>query len=292
MDALTLRFALASLVLFSASAASAQIDPEGGDVFDPQQEQPPPDEVQQTEPQDRPWYQGGPTGREEPAPAEAPPQTEQTAPTPTGSDHSRVVGHAAFGYMGITSVPIGGLGSPVANESVPAPALGLRFWLTELIGIDGGIGFGFSGGSLDTGPTSVPVNSAYAITIHVGVPLALFHSEHYVLLVAPEANLGFAFGTLFDPVDSDFDRSRSGLVFQLGGRVGGEIHFGFMNIPQLSLQAGIGLYFQYASAGVGAARAGDPVDDPVNSEVTSLATTVQGEPWQILVGSLNALYYF
>jgi hypothetical protein len=194
--------------------------------------------------------------------------------------------------MGIANVPIGGLSSPDTSDVITAPAIGIRYWISELLGIDVGIGLGFIGGTTDVGSESIPVNNGFAMTIHAGVPLAIFHAEHYKLLIIPEANLGFATGTLFHPTDSDLDRGRNGFLVQLGARVGGEIHFGFMDIPQLSLQAGVGLYFQYASAGVGAPRAGDPDDDSVGTEIISLSTTLQGEPWQILVGSLNAIYYF
>ncbi|MCZ7685863.1 MAG: hypothetical protein M5U28_46740 [Sandaracinaceae bacterium] len=124
--------------------------------------------------------------------------------------------------------------------------------------------------------------------IHAGIPLAVFHTQHYALLIIPEINLGFATGTAYGFMPQN-DQGRSGFLFSLGGRVGGEIHFGFMNIPNLSLQASVGLYFEYATAGLSADSTGN---GRASVSGYSLGTTVLGEPWDIFLGSLQALYYF
>lgn len=289
-----LRTSLATLaVAFVSSTALAQIDPEGGDVWVPPADDPGQPDPGQQQQQGQPWYQGGPTGvqNEQPPPVhhEAEPAAQvQNEPSDGQSDHSRVVGHVAFGTMNLTVIPVGGLGSPATNDTIAAPAIGIRYWIGDLVGIDIGVGLGYIGGTVTNGSTSAPVDNAFGLAIHGGVPLAIFHAQHYTLLIVPELNIGFAGGTLFG-FDANDDRSRAGLLFQLGGRVGTEIHFGFMNIPQLSLQASVGLYFQYASASTGESRSGV---DSTSLETISLATTVMGEPWEILVGSLSALYYF
>jgi hypothetical protein len=283
-------------VLSSAGLATAQIDPEGGDVWVPPADDTGTTDTQTQQTQQQPWYQGGPTGQT------PPPQTtnttvqqsttvvEQVQEQQDGrSDHARVAaGHAAVGFMGISLVPIGGTGSPAVNETISAPALGLRYWFSELIGLDVGIGLGFFAGNIDDGVDTIPADNGFAMTIHGGAPIALFHAEHYVLLVVPEVNIGFSTGTIFGATQ-DQDRGRSGFLFQVGARIGGEIHFGFMDIPQLSLQASVGLYFQYGSAGLGGNRAGAR---DVGANAFSLETSVQGEPWDIILGLLNALYYF
>ncbi len=269
----------------SATTAFAQIDPEGGDVWVP-----PADEAPAQQRQQQPWYQGGATGQQ-PQPVQGTPGTDSsTQPTDTRSDHSRMVGRIGVGFMGLTSVPIGtATGAGVNVDTVAAPTLGVRYWFSELAGIDVGLGLGYRGGSVQTGIDSVPVDNAFALAIHGGVPLAIFHDRHYKFLIIPEINLAFATGTAFGFMP-DQDRGRSGFLFQIGGRVGPEIHFGFMNIPQLSLQASVGIYFDYTSADVGANRLGSA--QPVGANVFALGTTVQGEPWDIFLGSLTALYYF
>lgn len=298
MKTRSLRTSIITLVVgacLSAATASAQINPEGGDVWVP-----PPDDngsAQQTQQQQQPWYQGGPTGQQ---PVEQPPRVQQgptqssqpsQAQQPAGpDDHTRVIGRLAVGYMGATQVPIGSLtGGGFGVDTMTAPALGIRYWLAELVGLDIGLGLSFLGGNVQSGADSFPADSAFAMLIHGGVPLAIYHQEHYKFLIIPEVNLGFSTGTAYGP-SQDFDRGRNGFIFQLGGRLGTEIHFGFMDIPQLSLQASVGLYFSYASVGVGGDRA--RTADAVGQNSYSLATTVMGQPWDIFLGSITALYYF
>ena len=190
--------------------------------------------------------------------------------------------------MGANTVPIGSAGGAV--DTVTAPALGIRYWAGDLIGIDVGIGIGYIGGTASVGDMSVPADNAFAMTIHAGVPLAIFHEEHYKFLIIPELNFGVSTGTAFGAAMSD-DRGRNGLLFQIGGRVGTEIHFGFMDVPQLSLQASVGLYFEYTTAGLGEDQ-NVPMAPSQSVTAFGLGTSVQGEPWDILLGALNALYYF
>lgn len=298
MHTRSLRITLAAAAVLggcflSATTASAQIDPEGGDVWVPPADTPPAQPAPQQQPAQQPWYQGGSTQPAQPTPAPQPaqPQPEQAPAEPADgrSDHSRVVGRLAVGYMGTSIVPLGDLNAAGGVGSVTTPSIGVRYWLGDLVGLDVGLGIGFIGGSIETASVSAPVDSAFGMLIHGGVPLAIYHERHYSFLIIPEVNLGFSTGTHFGG-NPDDDRGRSGFLFELGGRLGTEIHFGFMNIPQLSLQASVGLYFRYESIGIAGSRS-NPVDRGGVSTY-SLATSVHGEPWDILLGSLTALYYF
>ncbi|MGE0789604.1 MAG: hypothetical protein AB7S26_28285 [Sandaracinaceae bacterium] len=296
---------LALVASLAPTARAQEINPETGEVYEPQPnepvESPPP--VDTTSQNRQPtWYNGGPTGtRQETANVV---DDERADGRSGGShddddddddddgldDHMRVVGHLAVGFLGASTVPIGTPGAALPTvDTVTAPALGIRYWLGELLGLDVGIGIGYLGGTASTGTNSVPLDNAFALNIHAGLPLALFHAEHYKFLIIPEANFGFATGTSFGTTQ-DLDRGRNGLVFQIGGRLGTEIHFGFMDVPQLSLQASVGLYFEYSQASVGNNRAGSAMDQSISTY--GLATSVQGEPWDIVLGALNALYYF
>lgn len=295
-----LRFTAIStlLTLGLASVAAAQdIDPEAGGVWvpPPDDTQSPPPQQQQQPPQQQPWYQGGPTGQQ--AQAETPPPVDTTSPPPAASsaaepsdgqsDHARhAVGHVGVGFMGLLGVPTVNRMGEIGTLS--APTLGARIWISELVGVDLGFGLSFSGGSVSSGSMSAPSDNAFAFAFHAGVPLAIFHAEHYKFLIIPELNIGGVGGTFFG-ASSDQDQGRNGFLFQIGGRVGAEIHFGFIDVPQLSLQAGVGLYFDYRSVGIGESRAGAPAS---SLDVWGFGTSVQGEPWDIFLGSLTALYYF
>ncbi len=292
--------AFASL-LFAAPAAAQEIDPETGEVYIPPDDEQTTEEVEAPPPVDTSrgssqpaWYNGGPTEqRPQPPPAASDGGArEQGGDDDDGpSDHARVVGRLAVGFLGATTVPVGSPGGgAVTEDTVTAPALGVRYWISELVGLDVGVGLGYLGGTASAGDTSIPLDNAFAMNFHAGLPLAIFHEGHYKFLIIPEVNFGFATGTAFGATPAQ-DRSRGGLLFQIGGRLGSEIHFGFMDVPQLSLQASVGLYFEYTSASYGSLASAIPADGASVSRY-GFGTSVQGEPWDILLGALNALYYF
>lgn len=298
------RFALITLLCSLAAPAAAQeIDPETGDVIIP--------ENNQGQGTDTPWYAGGPTGQTPPQQQQVerpPPVRTQDDETPPGQsraadddssagssdsnrdgrdDHMQVVQAAGLGFVGVVDVPIGDAGAGVATIS--APTLGIRYWFGEGVGLDVGIGLGYQGGNASAGGTSIPQDDGFAMTIHGGVPIAIWHDSHFTFEIIPELNLGFSTGTIYGAV-SDEDRGRSGFLLSLGARAGAEIQFGFMGIPNLSLMATVGLAFQYLSASLGENRSGTVQGSSFNT--WALGTSLQGEPWDIFIGSLTAFYYF
>jgi hypothetical protein len=244
----------------------------------------------------------------------APPPATTTAPAPmtasatvttqkpameeaTGdSDHDKMVGHLAVGYLGTTSVPIataGGAG--VGAASVTTPVVGVRYWVNPRIGIDGGLGLGWNGGSSETvTPTqTVTTNQAsvFGVALHGGVPIALVSAKHYTFEVIPELNVGFATSTVSaqnvpagQPVPPD--TKLSGFKLDIGARAGAEVHFGFIGVPQLALQGTIGASFSTESRSV-------KVDTSSSSSSSSrFGTSVQASPWAIFTNNITALYYF
>lgn len=117
----------------------------------------------------------------------------------------------------------------------------------------------------------------------MGVPLSLASYNHFSFQVVPEANVGFGSGKA-----ADGDISHSGFQLDVGARAGAEIQFGFIGIPQLSLQGSVGLLFGLQSS--------KTENDQNNSEVsvsrTFLNTTVGDNPWNIFTSNVAALYYF
>lgn len=215
------------------------------------------------------------------------------------SDHEKVVGHLGFGYLGLTNIPIAS-GAPPAvppRANVAAPVIGVRWWLGEKIGLDLGLGLGLTSSSQEvvsgnqTNSTDRP--SVFGLAIHGGVPLVLAHQKHYKFLLVPELNVGFATSTISAPpnagVGGPGDTTLTGFHLDLGARVGSEIHFGFIGIPQLSLQATVGVFVRRD-----AWKTKQDVGNTTNSASvgeTSFGTSVQGDPWALFVNNISAIYY-
>jgi hypothetical protein len=221
-------------------------------------------------------------------------------PEDDSPDHERFVGHFAVGYFGISQIPIatatpappgGGIGGYGAS-AVTAPIIGVRYWLKRGLGIDAGIGIGYSGGGTTTvaGNTTTTVSSpsAFGLALHAGVPFALAEGHHYVFEFVPETTFGFATGSVkgLPGNPAGPDTSLNGIRFDLGARIGAELHFGFIGVPELALQASVGLYVRYGqySASQG--------NNSISTNATTFATTVMGDPWAIFANSISALYYF
>src|SRR6185436_12015249 len=95
--------------------------------------------------------------------------------------------------------------------------------------------------------------AALGFAIHGGVPLAFAYGKHYKFLLVPELNLGLTTRTekaqnLAPGAPVPGDIHRSGMLLDLGARIGTEIQFGFIGIPELALQASVGLLFRYDKA--------------------------------------------
>lgn len=207
----------------------------------------------------------------------------QAAAVAGNSDHDAVVGRLAIGYLGRNGIEIGAGALPGgAAAVVDAPVIGVRYWLSDMLGIDAGIGFGFSSGSdKDMNGVSTDRPSYHLFMIHGGVPLSLASAGHFSFQVIPELNLGFAGASA---TVGGADASVSGFHLDLGARAGAEIHFGFINVPQLSLQGSVGVRMNMNSTSV------DPGD--AGTSHFDFATTVGDNPWNIFTSNVAALYYF
>ena len=215
----------------------------------------------------------------------------------TATDHAGVVGHWAitwFAPVSLAIVPgtVKGSGAS-ATETAAPPAevrpVGVRYWLNSGMGVDVGVGFLFQGGSQETKRQGAATQntddpSSRAFVLHAGVPFALSTGHHYSLLVIPEANLGLGSTTI--KVANSSDATMSSFRLDLGARAGAEIHFGFMNVPQLSLQATVGAAFAINTTSTSFGG----ID--TSTSRTSLATSVQNDPWALFTGNVAALYYF
>jgi len=255
-----------------------------------------------------------------PALAPAPPQPPPSpAPAPTReareneeegsapSDHGRFVRHLGITYFDVTSLPIanpvtnGGTGAPpltpggITSSTIAAPVVGVRYWALRTVGIDVGVGLGVAGGSQEAvnagTDTSVGKVGTVGFAFHAGLPVVLYEGRHYAFLVIPHFTVGTASGKLTPAAVSTFagsppEQDLSGFLFDGGAKVGAEIYFGFIGLPELALQATVGLdvrrsVFKLASGG-----------NSASDGTTTFGTDVGANPWAIFTNNVSATYYF
>jgi len=237
------------------------------------------------------------------APAVAPAAPRDEAPADETSDHDKLAGHLGVGYFGISQIPYaGGLGGGgnLAAANVTAPVVGVRYWMTRQLGIDVGAGLSLSTFSNSTTPALNPAPqnppTVFAFALHAGVPIALASAKHFTFEIVPEATFGYASTSVNEP-NPQPSVSVHGLRLDVGGRVGGEINFGFMGLPQLALEASVGLFVRYQNIGASqdsyTAMGGNNVPAASASNgVFTLGTSVGSDPWAIFTDNISALYYF
>ncbi len=204
----------------------------------------------------------------------------QAAAVAGSSDHDSVVGRLAVGYLGRNGVTVPNL---TGSTVIQTPVIGVRYWLSDMLGIDAGLGFGLTSGSRTAGGMSNDFPGWHLFMIHGGVPLSLASAGHFSFQIVPELNLGFAGGS----VDVAGQTNKvSGFHLDVGARAGAEIHFGFINVPQLSLQGSVGLRLNTDSTSQTLAGV------ETKESHFGLGTTVGDNPWNIFTSNVAALYYF
>jgi hypothetical protein len=241
-----------------------------------------------------------------PPPTEPPPAHVATAPPAVAvavaeakkgdetPDHEKVVGKIGVGYFGVTDLPIAvGPARDVQQGQVDTPVIGVRYWL----GIDGGFGLNFFSSGRTNKNNNVEVSTdgpaVAAFMLHVGVPIVIGYGKHYKFLAVPEANFGYATQTeSAQGGRPDPDIHRTGLRIDGGLRVGTEIQFGFIGIPQLALQASVGLNFRHQRWGGSQPGLNNLPETTSSQTQTNFGTTVQADPWALFVNNVAAIYYF
>lgn len=219
------------------------------------------------------------------------------------SDHSNVIGKFGVGFFGTVSIPLI-QGDCVAGNScagpdrLVAPTIGVRYWVSDSLGIEAAIGFAIRSDSNEADNSGNPaLNVSNDVTgvgfaLHGGAPLVLYDAGHFVFQVVPQLDIGFATGSnsataVLGGTSQTQTRDNSGFLFGLGGTAGAEVHFGFMDLPNLSLQANVGLALRYESWSQ---------DDNAGTEYSrggfNFSTNVGTNPWEIFTSNVNAIYYF
>jgi hypothetical protein len=210
----------------------------------------------------------------------APAVVKEAPPEYAGNDHDLFVHHVAFGYFGVSQLPVGlpvgGVGG--TTGIVNAPVIGVRYWATRTVGVDLGVGFGYVSSSVAGAAAS---SDTWGFALHGGLPLSLAASKHFSFEVVPiEVTFGFTGGSA--PAGAGVAGTLSGLRVDVGARVGAELQFGFIGIPQLALEASLGLYLEHEAYGQGTQT----------DQTTTFSTSVGSDPWAIFTDTVSALYYF
>ncbi len=216
----------------------------------------------------------------------------------TTPDHEKVIKKLAVGYFGVSQIPLAGVGGTGAGtgltrNNVTAPAVGIRYWFADRMGADVGIGLGMQGGSTETvtGTTTTTTDkaTAFGFLLHGGFLYVPSYGRHYKFLINPFLNFGRATQTVKPgagaPANTP-DTELSGIKFDLGGRVGAEVQFGFIGLPELSLQATIGLAFRREATRLVQGQ------NSASDGTSRFATTVESTPWALFTNNISAFYYF
>jgi hypothetical protein len=179
-----------------------------------------------------------PTAPPEPGPI---PTNDATA---AASDHDAVVGHVGIAARRLDPGPLPltlrpGQGCP-ADMSTPCSvtlgAVGARYWMSRNLALNGYLALGTGGGStaghdLDTYLGVGPI---------VGVTLLLANWRHLSIGASPELTVVW-----FRPAGGD---AASTLLVDMSAALEGELHFGFVGVPALSIGILAGAALNYERA--------------------------------------------
>jgi len=210
------------------------------------------------------------------------------------SDHDQMVGRLAIGYLGLRGLTMPNAAVTTTSpgeEFIATPVIGVRYWIDQMLGIDAGLGFYTASSSVTTqavGGAATTADEAQptVIIVHGGVPLSLTSADHFSFQIVPELNFGYGSRTQDPSGQGTNPADQSDIHFDIGARAGAELQFGFIDVPQLSLQAGIGLGVSLDSqkVSIGAEKS--------KRSLTTIGTNVGDNPWNIFIGNVAALYYF
>jgi hypothetical protein len=221
--------------------------------------------------------------------SEGRPEARPAGPVTSGmSAHEAVVGRIGVSWLGTVDVPVGPATS-ATTPAIPTPVVGIRYWMNPTIGIDAGIGFFTTTAATRTenagatNTTEAPTRTSFVV--HGGVPISLGDVGNFSFRVIPEINLGIGTGSVKGTMGAA-NTDLSGFLLEGGARAGAEIFFGFIGIPQLSLEGTVGLFFSSSS---GKATQGG---NSTRFSSFVLSTSSVAQPWDIFRKDIAARYYF
>lgn len=219
-----------------------------------------------------------------------------TAVADTDTDFSKIIKTIGVGYFGQFDVPLGATTGGRGN--IGTQLVGVRYFFNDRIGLDIGVGLGVASGSdktEGTGGTATTIDrpSTLGMSFKAGVPLVMFSSKHYSFFFEPMALFGFTGETRKPATPNTADTKHSGTRLFAGGNAGALIQFGFIGIPQLTLDATVGLGLDVQGGKTEAPTPGNPSLVTKNSfSQTAFGTLTSHQPWNIFHTNVAAIYHF
>lgn len=224
--------------------------------------------------------------------APAPAATAKAVPV-DDTDHDDVRLRLGLGYFGRFDVPLGRDG----ETTVGAQTIGLRLWFRRMIGFDFAIGFHTRVGSDD---------SSLALAARASLPIALAVTRHVTFFVAPTIGYGQGGETVggrrqLSPITglewTPSETRRRGLRASVGGRIGAEVHLGFIGASRLSITGSVGVDADYSRGTTSAPptpTSRDPEPAAVDSKSSRFAarTTFSEDAWSSVLGNIAIVGYF
>ncbi len=234
-----------------------------------------------------------------PPPTPPQPRPAQPAAAASGEAEAAVlpdhltVGSVAFGLGSIRKPRVrvdsvldlgqGTADQTSASENETVPALEGRWWLgpQRRIGID----LGLSYFNVTVHGESNQLAKLRAFYVKTGLPIALTSTKHTTIELIPQISYMGA-GATVTSLGLSLFRWDAAL------RLSAEIQFGFIGIPELSLQSGIGMSFTREVSRQ--RRTGTLLGETDSARVVITEVGPYGGkgPWEIFLGNLAALYYF
>lgn len=230
------------------------------------------------------------------------------------SDHDGHAGNLGLGFMGARFVPTA-TGGPtptvvltddgdaivtIEEDEVTVPIFGARYWINRRFGVDLGFGFNVAGGSVSRQiPNPDPAlahsvefstPSTTAIVGHLSLPVSVYSIGHLNVLLLPEMDIGYSTSTVenfeLSTTGEWLDLRLGGFSFGAGARVGAEVSWGFIELPQVSLQVSWGVRIEHRRS------TGKIGDAEMVIERTQFGTSWYDDPWALFAGNIGVYYYF
>lgn len=218
------------------------------------------------------------------------------------TDHSAVVGHWGIGYLGSSQVSVL---AQKPDESNPLPlspvdlhSVGVRYWMSPKVGVEFGaaVGTGMASTSISKGnTTSTEESPGYlAFEVQAGLPVIVAETRHLAFHIAPFLAYRRASSSLTVTTGSDSAGIKlTDQTFQAGANLTAEWQFGFIGLPELGLQARLGVAVVRQAVGIALSSNGTVVSE-YERATTRFGTSVgsEGDVAGQVLGHLAAVWYF
>jgi hypothetical protein len=176
------------------------------------------------------------------------PSTAFAPAAPAATDHDAVVGHLGIEARRIAAAPYPLVLRPSGCPTFTPPptsapsctvdlgAVGVRYWKTRNLAWNLALALALGGGRQG----SQALDTYYGVGPILGMTLLLGNWRHLAIGASPEASFIY-----FKPTGGAGTGTK---LVAFRGQIEGELHFGFIDLPALSVGIATGLVFQYESA--------------------------------------------